>query len=146
MKIGCWEVPKPTDPSLLWPAEWKVPAPLASIPLENNTWVDMLMRQKNIKQRQRFIWNFRGIFFSKKFFLLTPAFRWNYLFFAPSSLYWIFFSNNLILNTGTHCWVSCSCPIANLCDIGWPALLAWTILLLILTSWSSLWTFLWRMI
>ena len=28
MIIGCWEVPKPTDPSLLWPAEWKVPAPL----------------------------------------------------------------------------------------------------------------------
>ena len=28
MKIGCWEVPKPTDPSLLWPAEWKAPAPL----------------------------------------------------------------------------------------------------------------------
>ena len=28
MKIGCWEVPKPTDPSLLWQAEWKVPAPL----------------------------------------------------------------------------------------------------------------------
>ena len=27
MKIGCWEVPKPTDPSLLWLAEWKVPAP-----------------------------------------------------------------------------------------------------------------------
>ena len=29
MKIGCSEVPKPTYPSLLWPAEWKVPAPLA---------------------------------------------------------------------------------------------------------------------
>ena len=28
MKIGCWEVPKPTYPSLLWPAEWKAPAPL----------------------------------------------------------------------------------------------------------------------
>ena len=27
MKIGCWEVPKPTDPSSLWLAEWKVPAP-----------------------------------------------------------------------------------------------------------------------
>ena len=27
MKIGCSEVPKPTYPSLLWPAEWKVPAP-----------------------------------------------------------------------------------------------------------------------
>ena len=30
MIIGCWEVPKPTDPSFLWPAEWKVPAPLTS--------------------------------------------------------------------------------------------------------------------
>ena len=28
MKIGCSEVPKPTYPSLLWLAEWKVPAPL----------------------------------------------------------------------------------------------------------------------
>ena len=28
MKIGCPEVPKPTYPSLLWPAEWKAPAPL----------------------------------------------------------------------------------------------------------------------
>ena len=27
MKIGCSEVPKPTYPSLLWPAEWKAPAP-----------------------------------------------------------------------------------------------------------------------
>ena len=27
MKIGCSEVPKPTYPSLLWLAEWKVPAP-----------------------------------------------------------------------------------------------------------------------
>ena len=31
MKIGCWEVPKPTYPSLLWLAEWKAPAPLARI-------------------------------------------------------------------------------------------------------------------
>ena len=31
MKIGCWEEPKPTDPSLLWPAEWKAPAPLHNI-------------------------------------------------------------------------------------------------------------------
>ena len=37
MKIGCWEVPKPTDPSLLWPAEWKAPAPLSRIMLFN-TW------------------------------------------------------------------------------------------------------------
>ena len=29
MKIGCSEVPKPTYPSLLWPAEWKAPAPLS---------------------------------------------------------------------------------------------------------------------
>ena len=28
MKIGCWEVPKPTYPFLLWLAEWKAPAPL----------------------------------------------------------------------------------------------------------------------
>ena len=28
MKIGCWEVPKPSYPPLLWLAEWKVPAPL----------------------------------------------------------------------------------------------------------------------
>ena len=28
MKIRCSEVPKPTYPSLLWPAEWKAPAPL----------------------------------------------------------------------------------------------------------------------
>ena len=28
MKIGCWEVPKPSYPPLLWPAEWKAPAPL----------------------------------------------------------------------------------------------------------------------
>ena len=28
MKIGCSEVPKPTYPSLLWPAEWKASAPL----------------------------------------------------------------------------------------------------------------------
>ena len=28
MKIGCLEVPKPTYPSLLWPAEWKMGAPL----------------------------------------------------------------------------------------------------------------------
>ena len=27
MEIGCSEVPKPTYPSLLWLAEWKVPAP-----------------------------------------------------------------------------------------------------------------------
>ena len=33
MKIGCWEVPKLTDPSLLWPAEWKAPAPLWCLPL-----------------------------------------------------------------------------------------------------------------
>ena len=32
MKIWCWEVPKPTDPSLLWPAEWKAPAPLVFYP------------------------------------------------------------------------------------------------------------------
>ena len=37
MKIGCCEVPKPTDPSLLWPAEWKAPAPLSRIMLFN-TW------------------------------------------------------------------------------------------------------------
>ena len=30
MKIGCSEVPKPTYPSLLWPAEWKAPAPFKS--------------------------------------------------------------------------------------------------------------------
>ena len=30
MKIGCWEVPKPSYPPLLWPAEWKAPAPLNS--------------------------------------------------------------------------------------------------------------------
>ena len=28
MKIGCWEVPKPSYPPLLWLAEWKAPAPL----------------------------------------------------------------------------------------------------------------------
>ena len=33
MKIGCSEVPKPTYPSLLWPAEWKVPAPLKPAPI-----------------------------------------------------------------------------------------------------------------
>ena len=32
MKIGCWWVPKSTYPSLLWPAEWKAPAPLAITP------------------------------------------------------------------------------------------------------------------
>ena len=28
MKIGCWEVPKPSYPPLLWLTEWKAPAPL----------------------------------------------------------------------------------------------------------------------
>ena len=31
MKFGCSEVPKPTYPSLLWPAEWKAPAPLSEV-------------------------------------------------------------------------------------------------------------------
>ena len=31
MKIGCSEVPKPSYPSLLWPAEWKMPAPLQKL-------------------------------------------------------------------------------------------------------------------
>ena len=34
MKIGCSEVPKPTYPSSLWPAEWKAPAPLGASVLE----------------------------------------------------------------------------------------------------------------
>ena len=29
MKIGCWEVPKPSYPPLLWLAEWKAPAPFS---------------------------------------------------------------------------------------------------------------------
>ena len=37
MKIGCSEVPKPTYPSLLWPAEWKAPAPLSMSNMTNQT-------------------------------------------------------------------------------------------------------------
>ena len=31
MKIGCWEVPKPSYPPLLWLAEWKAPAPFRKL-------------------------------------------------------------------------------------------------------------------
>ena len=36
MKIGCWEVPKPSYPPLLWPAEWKAPAPFVWEALDKN--------------------------------------------------------------------------------------------------------------
>ena len=50
MKIGCWEVPKPTDPSLLWLAEWKVPAPLRL-----NLSISTLGKLENHKKKHIFI-------------------------------------------------------------------------------------------
>ena len=46
MKIGCWEVPKPTDPSLLWPAEWKAPAPLRSVKERQTVCYNILANSK----------------------------------------------------------------------------------------------------
>ena len=37
MKIGCSEVPKPSYLPLLWPDEWKMPAPFPK-PIANITW------------------------------------------------------------------------------------------------------------
>ena len=47
MKIGCWEVPKPTYPSLLWLAEWKAPAPLFEFPVQ--PLVQMVIMMKSIR-------------------------------------------------------------------------------------------------
>ena len=69
MKIGCWEVPKPTDPSLLWLAEWKVPAPLEKFeklrpekfcahsgPPYPFYYFQKLLRMQNILYCLKFIW------------------------------------------------------------------------------------------
>ena len=52
MKIGCSEVPKPTYPSLLWLAEWKVPAPLNKLSSIVNTKHLHRWKTKNRSQRQ----------------------------------------------------------------------------------------------
>ena len=47
MEIECSEVPKPTDPSFLWLAEWKMPAPFTLISWANICRVVALSRARH---------------------------------------------------------------------------------------------------
>ena len=68
MKIGCWEVPKPTDPSLPWRAEWKVPVPL------------MIFHLKACLQ-ETYLWliiNLRFSFFNNLFYVFDTSYICNH--------------------------------------------------------------------
>ena len=58
MNIGCWEVPKPTYPSLLWLAEWKAPAPFKysamcasfALTLKTRHFLDLILKAHWLEQ------------------------------------------------------------------------------------------------